>query len=92
MSSGRGNAFTKTRRCPSKELLILFGCEESPSKNTEGTSRHLADCDFCAAELHFLAARPTVQDSHRAVQMPAHLRRLAEDVFGEWKIVWRLAR
>ncbi len=84
MSSGRGNAFAKTRTCPSSELLLLLSSGEPSSKTAAaGISRHLADCDFCAAELHFLATCPTAQELYQPVQMPSHLRRLAEDVFAE---------
>ncbi len=88
MSSGRGNAFTKTRRCPSTELLVLFSCGELSSKNAaDQISQHLDDCGFCATELHLLAAHRPTQERYRPVQMPLDLRRLAQAVFSDGRRV-----
>jgi hypothetical protein len=77
MSSVTGNAFKKTRRCPSAQALLLFR-QEASSQVSEGIKQHLANCDFCAAELHFLATRPPAREVFESGPMPEHLRRLAE--------------
>ena len=86
MSSGGGNAFIKTRTCPSADTLLKLCYGEFPfDEGTKGVSQHLAECDFCAAELHFLAARPPAQVIYQPARMPLHLRRLAEGLLGNSK-------
>lgn len=82
MSSGEGNAFSKSRGCPSAQHLLQLLSGELPSKESEQTTRHLNACDFCAAELQFLASCPIVPTVYEPVPMPDHLRRLAEGLLG----------
>jgi hypothetical protein len=82
MSSGGGNAFIKARTGPS--VLPKHTSGELPFEGTKGTSQLLA-CDFCAIELHFLAARPPAQVTCQPARLPLHLRRLAEGLLGTQK-------
>jgi len=50
---------------------------------------HLRQCEFCSAELQLLKRHGTEREEYRAVEMPAQLRRLAEDVLS--KTVMRLS-
>jgi hypothetical protein len=51
---------------------------------------HLESCDFCHAEFRLLAEHPPEDETCPPVEMPPHLRRLAEsllrpDLFGQEK-------
>jgi hypothetical protein len=78
MSSARGNGFTKTRGCPTSQSLLLYQNSELPSEHAAKISSHIAKCEFCNAELHFLAAHPPTSDGYSTAEMPLHLRVLAE--------------
>jgi hypothetical protein len=78
MSSARGNGFTKTRGCPTSQNLLLYQNSELPSEIAAEISSHIASCEFCNAELHFLAAHPPASDGYSTAEMPLHLRVLAE--------------
>ena len=75
MSGVRAKAFIKTRACPSSVEISSRGLR--PVKSDQ-ISRHIAGCEFCAAEQSFLSAHSLVADECEAAEMPAHLRRLAE--------------
>ena len=78
MSSARGNGFTKTRRCPTSQNLLLYQTSELPSEKAAKIDSHIANCEFCSTELHFLAAHPPTSEGYRTAEMPLHLRVLAE--------------
>lgn len=75
MSAGRAKAFSKTRACPSSNDISRRGL---PCGKADQIARHLAGCDFCAAEQRVLSAHGQTTDDYEAPEMPAHLRRLAE--------------
>jgi len=78
MSSARANGFAKTRGCPTSQNLLLYQTSELPSEKVAKIDSHIAICEFCTAELHFLAAHPSTSDGYRTADMPLHLRVLAE--------------
>ncbi len=73
MSSTGENQFGKARSCPSSEELVL-------SANSESIEYHIAGCEFCAAELNFLAAFPLAKPICEQPDMPEPLRMLAESL------------
>lgn len=75
MSAVRANAFTKTRACPSTEDI---SSRRLPRGKSDQIARHIAGCEFCAAERSFLSAYSPTTEEHEAADMPANLRRLAE--------------
>jgi hypothetical protein len=75
MSAGRAKAFTKTRACPSSNDISR---RRLPHGKADQIARHLASCDFCAAEQSLLSAYSQTTDEYEAAEMPVHLRRLAE--------------
>lgn len=86
-ATSANNCFGKSPECPSSEdLLQLCGerhtmCEPGllPARRA-AMQRHLAACDFCAAEAQLLAAHaPQLAEPHprTPVQMPVHLYALA---------------
>jgi hypothetical protein len=73
MSAVRAKAFTKTRACPSSEDISSRRLPRDKS-----IARHIAGCEFCAAEQSFLSAYSQTAEEYEPAEMPAHLRRLAE--------------
>ena len=74
--------FLKRRTCPSADVLISYGEAELTREREERVAGHLADCDFCGAEMQLLSKHwshdhPAHQ---RSCEMPSHLRRLAEEL------------
>ena len=52
-------------------------------KDLDATEIHLRNCDFCGAELQLLTRHRVDMSSDRLVEMPAQLRCLAEELFGQ---------
>ena len=75
MSAIRANAFTKTRACPSTEYI---SSRRLPLGQSDQIARHIAGCEFCAAEQSFLSAYSPTAEEYEAAEMPANLRRLTE--------------
>lgn len=78
--------FRKLRSCPSAETLLLYSQEEAADAAL-GLAAHLAACDFCGAEQQMYARHVScgciVSPAPALVEMPAHLRRLAEDLLAQ---------
>jgi len=75
MSGVRAKAFTKTRACPSSEVI---SSRRLPRGKSDQIARHIAGCEFSAAEQSFLSAYSLTAEDYELAEMPAHLRRLAE--------------
>lgn len=75
MSAERAKAFTKTRACPSSEDI---SSRRLPRGKSDQIARHIAGCEFCAAEQSFLSAYCQTTEEYEPAELPAHLRRLAE--------------
>src|SRR5215203_4460916 len=73
--------FRKLRTCPHAETLLTF-CQGMRPAIRAG---RVAACDFCGAEVQLLSrhAPPTNSLPLDAHALPAHLRRLAEDILSE---------
>ncbi len=69
------NAFTKTLTCPSSQDI---SSRRLPRGKSDQIARHIAGCDFCAAEQSFLSAYIQPSEEYKPAEMPAHLRHLAE--------------
>lgn len=77
--------FRKLRTCPPAEVLILYREADLTRARRETVARHLDTCDFCVAEMQLLSKHwsrdcPALT---AACEMPAHLRRLAEELMAE---------
>lgn len=69
------NGFQKTKDCPaSDEILAVV----TSGQKRDDTRRHLASCDFCAAELELYERFPIDDEKIHIGQMPEPLRELAE--------------
>lgn len=71
--------FRKKADCPSAETLCSYGTAHLSEDLKARVTSHLADCDFCGAELQLLTKHPPspVVD-YSFVTIPAHLRQLAQ--------------
>jgi hypothetical protein len=77
MSGVRANAFFKTRACPSSADISN---RVLPHGKSDQIALHIAGCEFCAAEESFLSAYNLADEGDELAEMPAHLRRLAEEL------------
>ncbi|HYN85842.1 MAG TPA: hypothetical protein VER32_11340 [Pyrinomonadaceae bacterium] len=81
--------FQKQRSCPSAESLLRYSREGAARGDGGPVAAHLAVCDFCGAEQQLLARAESCLCSAAAptaaarVEMPPHLRRLAEDLLAQ---------
>jgi hypothetical protein len=53
--------------------------------------RHLRDCDFCSAEIHLLKRHRAAAETTDVVEMPSHLRGLAENLFTRRTKIMRMS-
>ncbi len=80
MGPVRAKAFIKTRTCPSSEDI---SSRRLPRGKSDQITRHIAGCEFCAAEQIFLSAFSPTTEEYEPAEMPVHLRRLAEALLME---------
>ena len=74
--------FRKLRTCPHTETLLTF-CRGARSAALAGrVAEHVESCDFCGAAAQLLSRHAPTADAppFDAHALPAHLRRLAEDL------------
>jgi len=71
--------FCKTANCPSSEILLRYRRHQLTLNERAMINIHLGCCDFCNAELHLLTQHRVPAEQRRFAEMPAGLRRLAED-------------
>ncbi len=72
--------FCKNEDCPTSEDLLAFQTGDMPVAEGTAIRRHLASCEFCAAEVEFYETYPP-SGEHEAVEadsMPTPLFELAE--------------
>lgn len=72
--------FRKTAACPASSTLLSYRAEKLSRKVAAVVQTHLADCEFCNAELPLLAHHKPVRRQPRAPEMPINLRILAESL------------
>ena len=83
MPSSTTFRFRKLRTCPQAETLLTFS---AGVRRGGGVAEHLSSCDFCGAEAQLLSRHAPPADTlpfAASVAMPAHVRRLAEDILAE---------
>jgi len=76
------NTFVKSATCPSAEGLLAFSQGKLAPAQTQAVAAHLAECDFCGAELHLLERHPCGSEVVPAGEIPPDLRLLAELILG----------
>lgn len=70
--------FRKNENCPSSYNLLAFQSEDLLSKGGDSIRMHLANCEFCAAEVEFYAHYPQAEERVEAAEIPVPLFELAE--------------
>lgn len=67
-------------------MLLLYKNAGLALERQQKIAAHLALCDFCGAEMQLLGRhwkRPARAPRVKQIEMPANLRRLAEDLMAE---------
>jgi hypothetical protein len=77
--------FCKRYTCPSAETLLLYQMEKDRYSSASRVRRHLAECDFCSAEMQLLKRYPNINETYKPVEMPLHLQVLAQNLFSQLK-------
>jgi hypothetical protein len=72
--------FRKTIQCPSSQTLLRYRRQRLSKNEVGAIDMHLEQCDFCSAELQLLSRHRNVDENYRLAEIPAQLRRLAEDL------------
>ncbi|MBV9925944.1 MAG: hypothetical protein JOZ96_13080 [Acidobacteria bacterium] len=83
MPSSTTARFRKLRTCPRTETLLTFSADAG---GVGRVAEHMRFCDFCGAEAHLLSRHAAAEADalpSAAGEMPASLRRLAEDILAE---------
>lgn len=74
--------FSKNVSCPSSPRLLAFQKGDLSVSENQLVQKHLAHCDFCAAEVEFYQHFPPLEDKIEATEIPKPLRELAEALLG----------
>jgi len=72
--------FRKTADCPASATLLSFRAAKVSRKVAGLVRKHLADCEFCNAELPLLAHHEPARRLPRPPEIPMNLRILAESI------------
>src|SRR6266851_4077545 len=78
MASAFVSLFHKKLGCPSSQSLLEYDQLRLGSAQSLRVEAHLADCDFCNAELQLLTRHQDTQDEYSFAELPLQLRGLAE--------------
>ena len=70
--------FCKSADCPSSQKLLAFQNGEAANCESYLIRRHLAACEFCAAEVEFYAHYPQSEETIERTEIPVPLYELAE--------------
>ena len=74
--------FCKDTNCPSSQRLLAFQSGEVPLEEGLPIERHLAECEFCIAEVEFYQHYPQSEETVAKVEIPIPLLELAEALLG----------
>jgi len=72
--------FRKRASCPSSQELLGYHLSSVTNEQRSRVQTHLLSCDFCNAELQLLTQHRGDVEEDTLVEMPAQLRRLAEQL------------
>ena len=70
--------FCKNEDCPTSQVLLAFQNGDIEVKDSADIRRHLAGCEFCAAEVEFYSYYPPADEPVKAEKIPQPLYELAE--------------
>ena len=74
--------FCKNANCPSSPDLLKFQNNEVSQKEKRRIQRHLAACEFCAAEVEFYKHYPQAEEKIETSEIPKPLYELAKALLG----------
>jgi hypothetical protein len=75
--------FCKNVNCPASQKLLAFQNGEARARDRKMISKHLAACEFCAAEVEFYAHYPqTEEETVGKAEIPVPLYELASALLG----------
>ena len=72
------SVFRKQTTCPSAEMLLCYRLDDLSPEQRARVASHLGFCEFCEAELQLLTEHNPIEEECPLVEMPLHLRMLAE--------------
>lgn len=70
--------FCKNEDCPPSQELLAFQNGDLEVSESGPIRKHLAVCEFCAAEVEFYGLFPPAEEKVEPESMPTPLRELAE--------------
>ncbi len=73
-------SFRKRFTCPAAEMLYAYHQGDVSDAQKLLVHNHLASCDFCHAEFGLLSEHPPVEEYCPPVEIPPHVRSLAESL------------
>ncbi|MEP6923555.1 MAG: hypothetical protein ABI954_03740 [Pyrinomonadaceae bacterium] len=79
----REQTFCKSRNCPLTEEIRLFANDELETDEARTVVKHLEECEFCSAEVQFLANFPERGETLPVPELPFQLRQLADIMLAE---------
>ena len=84
MKASTATSFVKAPSCPSSNILLSYRMNNLSPEIMSLIKYHLADCEFCQAELPLLAHyEPPAKGECKAPEIPINLRILAESLLGK---------
>jgi hypothetical protein len=72
--------FCKSAHCPASETLLAYRKSGMARGERAFVEAHLAVCEFCGSELELLECYSYEAEEIVIGQIPAHLRKLAEEL------------
>jgi hypothetical protein len=78
MFTSKMSGFSKNEDCPSSHELLEFQNGDLNRNRGSEVRKHLASCEFCAAEVEFYSHYPQEEGASEAAEIPAPLYELAE--------------
>jgi hypothetical protein len=84
MRSSSAAVFCKYKTCPSADVILSYCVAKLAPEAEQQVANHLSVCEFCGAEMNMIAHHSPCEIPAESVpcEMPASLRRLAEDLLG----------
>lgn len=84
--------FCKNATCPASPELLSFQKGETRNEESRNIRAHLADCEFCAAEVEFYTRFPQSEEPCAETKIPLPLYQLAEALLSNKQKNFRLLK
>ena len=88
MRSSSAAVFCKHKTCPSADVILSYCIATLAPEAERQVVNHLSVCEFCGAEMTMLAQHSPCETPAdcASCEMPASLRRLAEDLLASQSV------